>query len=197
MTPGFDINSTSRPAYVDSMQVQQIGAVGTATDTMSPIELFVRLNEDGGLHSITANITPAGLDRFSLRPSFEHLSWLTETAERISACRNYQDGWDGDEAVAPTSEALGAAEALAVLLTVVSSHVRPQFSVDALGRPTFSRNVRNLYLHLTIDSENAITWFADHKGTEYFQDSVQFDGRVVPEELALLFSLAQGSSEVA
>ena len=192
MIAGFDINSTSRPAYVDIMQVHQAGSAGTATDTMSPIELFVMLNGDGRSHSVTASITPAGLERFSLRPSYEHQAWLAETAERISACRNFRDGWDGDAAIAPSTEAIDAAETLAVLFALVPYQIRPQFSVDALGRPTFARNVENFYLHLTIDSGKQITWFAEHDGQEHFQDAVSFNGRSIPEGLELLFGQAQG-----
>jgi hypothetical protein len=99
----------------------------------------------------------------------------------ISEFRNVREGWDGRDAAVPSTGALDTAEMLAVYLN--SAPNKLVFAVDALGRPTFSSNADNYYIHLTIDGPEQLTLFAEIDGVEYFHDNVRFTGRKAPEEL--------------
>lgn len=117
--------------------------------------------------------------------TYQRSAWLTSAIDAIAEFRTVKNGWDGVDALAPQWDSLDTAEMLAVFFNNMDQH--PTFTVDALGRPTFSLNSDDLYLHLTVDRGNQITWFAEVIGVEHFEESVAFTGRKLPDQLAVLF----------
>jgi hypothetical protein len=109
--------------------------------------------------------------------------WLLATWELIAAHRGLLRGWDGMDALAPSRECLDTAEALANLIAARPMRVRPQFAVDSEGRPSFAAYGEHLYLHLTIDSPNRLSWYAVVKGEDFFEDDVVFKGVEIPAAL--------------
>jgi hypothetical protein len=109
--------------------------------------------------------------------------WLVTTWDLIADHRNLAAGWDGINALAPESECLDAAEALAILIAAKPTRARPQFSVDSNGRPSFALYDDRLYLHLTIDGADRLSWYAVSGGTESFEDDIVFDGTQLPPQL--------------
>lgn len=116
---------------------------------------------------------------------YQRSAWLTSAIDAIAEFKTVKDGWDGIDALAPQWDSLDTAEMLAVFFNSMDQH--PAFTVDALGRPTFSLNSDNLYLHLTVDRGNRITWFAEVAGVEHFDENIAFTGRKLPDQLAVLF----------
>jgi hypothetical protein len=109
--------------------------------------------------------------------------WLVATWDLIADHRDLVSGWDGINALAPEPERLDAAEALAILISAKPMRARPQFSVDSDGRPSFALYDDRLYLHLTIDSADRLSWYAVFGGTESFEDDIVFDGTQLPPQL--------------
>jgi hypothetical protein len=109
--------------------------------------------------------------------------WLVETWELINAHRGLTADWDGMGAVAPNRECLDAAEAFATLVSAKPMTVRPQFAVDSRGRPSFAAYGEHLYLHLTVDAPDRISWYAVIDGEETFEDEVVFNGVELPAAL--------------
>jgi hypothetical protein len=109
--------------------------------------------------------------------------WLLATLDSIADHRDLHPGWDGMDAVAPSRECLDAAEALAGLFSGKPMTDRPQFAVDAEGKPSFATYSDRLYLHLTIDGPDRISWYAVADGDELFEDDVLFDGVELPAAL--------------
>lgn len=70
---------------------------------------------------------------------------------------------------------------LAIYLNAASTKL--VFSVDPLGRPTFSSNADDYYVHLTVDAPERLTLFAEIDGQELFEDQIIFTGRQAPDEL--------------
>jgi hypothetical protein len=114
--------------------------------------------------------------------------WLVATLSSISDFRGAEHGWDGIDAAAPGHPVLDTAEMLTAHFN--GAPIRPTFSVDALGRPTFSSTAENFYLHLTIDAPERLTWYAEVDGEEFFQDNVQFGGRKLPPDLANILKVS-------
>jgi hypothetical protein len=106
--------------------------------------------------------------------------WLVATWDLIADHRNLTSGWDGETAAAPRRESLDTAEALAVLIAAKPMQTRPQFSVDCNGLPGFAMYDDRLYLHLTIDDVDRLSWYAVSGGTESFADDIAFDGAQLP-----------------
>ncbi|WP_369720058.1 hypothetical protein AB8Z38_22925 [Bradyrhizobium sp. LLZ17] len=117
--------------------------------------------------------------------AYQRSAWLTSVINATAEFRTVKNGWDGVDAEAPKWDSLDTAEMLAVFFNNMDQH--PTFAVDALGRPTFSLNSDELYLHLTVDGANQVTWFAEVAGVEHFHENVAFTGRKLPNELAVLF----------
>ena len=111
-----------------------------------------------------------------------HTPWLNHILSSISDYRNVREGWDGQDAAVPVAGTLDTAEMLAVYLN--NAQTKLAFAVDALGRPTFSSNADDYYIHLTIDAPERLTLFAEIDGVEYFYDNVEFTGRKAPDELS-------------
>ncbi|PJR13986.1 hypothetical protein [Sinorhizobium meliloti] len=105
--------------------------------------------------------------------------WLDLTAQAIAAHRNLEAGWDNGLADTPSNEALDVAELLAQGFSTLPMSLRPQFLVDTEGAPSFTIYNDELYLHLTIDGPNSISWFRSVGGDEQFED-----GTVVTAENA-------------
>jgi hypothetical protein len=110
--------------------------------------------------------------------------WLTAVLSAIAGYREVQEGWDGIDAPTPLQGTLDTAEMLATYLN--NAPVKPAFSVDALGRPTFSSNADEFYVHLTIDEPERLTLFAEINGVEHFFDGIEFNGRKAPEQLSII-----------
>ncbi len=110
--------------------------------------------------------------------------WLKSVLTSIAEFRNVTEGWDGMDAAAPSHGALDTAEMLATYLNKAS--VKPIFAVDALGRPTFSSNAAEFYVHLIVDGPELLTLFAEIEGTEHFADQIEFSGRKAPDQLAII-----------
>jgi hypothetical protein len=113
--------------------------------------------------------------------------WLIATWNSISRHKSLQTGWDGHNAPAPDRNCLDAAESLANLLSAKPMSVRPQFAVDSDGRPNFATNTKDLYLHLTIEEPNLLSWYAVRDDVEYFEDDVVFDHVSLPRQLSDIF----------
>lgn len=109
--------------------------------------------------------------------------WLLATLDSIANHRDLRPGWDGMDAAAPNRECLDAAEALAGLFSGKPMTDRPQFAVDSEGRPSFATYSDRLYLHLTIDAPDRISWYAVADGDELFEDDVVFNGVEIPAAL--------------
>ena len=109
--------------------------------------------------------------------------WLVATWNFIADHRDLAPGWDGVDAVAPERELLDTAEALAILISAKPMRARPQFSVDIKGRPSFALYDDRLYLHLTIDSADRLSWYSVSGGEEFFEDDIAFDGTQLPPAL--------------
>jgi hypothetical protein len=159
----------------------------TVTHVESAVELLVGLS---GADTVTARVKPGGPGYLQNWASATRDPWLIDTMSTIKSFRSVKNGWDGMDAVAPKRSHLGTAEMLASFLAMVPDRLRPILSVDAQGRPTYANNTGNFYIHLTIDSDTTLTWYAEINGVEYFQDEIEFKGRAMPVELKELFDTA-------
>lgn len=157
--------------------------VAPATDVVSPLEWLIEL-DDRAVNVTTARVrSTVLLNTDDPVACFGFGDWFSKTVAAISSYVGLKDGWDGNDAIAPSKAALGTAEMLAVFLSQAPEERRPVFAVDALGRPSFASNSDGFYLHLTVDEPGKLTWFAEVDGVEYFKDDVPFDGRRLPETL--------------
>lgn len=86
-------------------------------------------------------------------------------------------------------EAVRVAEMLIPHFAALPSQTRPQVTVDDDGRPGFGTSTGSFYIDLTIESHNALTWYAVVDEREFFADSVAFDGRRLPDDLRSLFEV--------
>jgi hypothetical protein len=116
--------------------------------------------------------------------TWQYSPWLKSVLSAISEFRQVKAGWDGDNAPVPSPGALDTAEMLATYLNNVPT--KPVFSVDSLGRPTFSSNAEDFYLHLTIDESERLTLFAEIGGVEHFFGDIEFNGRKAPDQLSII-----------
>ncbi|WP_018323456.1 hypothetical protein [Bradyrhizobium sp. WSM2793] len=110
--------------------------------------------------------------------------WLKSVLTSISEFRAVKEGWDGADALPPSQGSLDTAEMLATYLN--NAPFKPVFSVDAYGRPTFSSNAPDFYVHLTIDDPGQLTLFAEIDGVEHFADQIEFNGRKAPDQLSII-----------
>lgn len=98
--------------------------------------------------------------------------WLDLTVQAIAAHRNLEDGWDNGSAEAPSNEALDVAELLAQGFATAPMNLRPQVIVDTEGTPSFTMYNDEVYLHLSVDGPDSVSWFRSVDGNEEFEDSV-------------------------
>jgi hypothetical protein len=176
MSPALDQDLTSKVAL--SLVLGRPAEFRSATDIVSPLSIIYNLKVSATLAAPTP-VAPLYFD-----------SWLFETLFVINSYRGVSDGWDGDTAPAPAKLSLHAAEMLTAFLALSEPERRPTLCVDALGRPAFATNIRNFYIHLTVDEAGRLTWYAVSNGVESFADEVTFDGRRLPEALGSLFRIS-------
>ncbi|MBA9069889.1 hypothetical protein FHR71_003650 [Methylobacterium sp. RAS18] len=186
--PAFDAPSLGKSALNEFLHGNRPAVVCPATDVVSPIDLLVGIDKTS--RSVTARVKPGGPGYLQNWASATRDPWLLDTLSTILTFRSARDGWDGDEAKAPSRVDLGAAEMLASFLATYPDRLRPVLSVDVEGRPTYAINTGKFYLHLTIDPGRTLTWYAEIDGKEYFEDGVHFDGRGMPVGLKELFAAA-------
>jgi hypothetical protein len=183
MSPILDHSGTHPPSLLGLLSKSNPAVVASATDVVSALEQLIEV-DDSAVNVTTATVKhahPVYLREPVARSELD--PWFHKTIAAISSYRGVKDGWDGHDAVAPSKRSLDTAEMLAVFLSQAREDWRPVFSVDALGRPSFSSNSNGFYLHLTVDEPGKLTWFAELDGVEHFQDDVPFNGRRLPESL--------------
>lgn len=186
--PAFDAPSLGKSALNEFLHGNRPALVCPATDVASAIDLLVGIDRNG--ESVTARQRPGGPGYLQHWASVTQDPWLLDTLSTVLAFRSVRDGWDGEDAKAPSRVDLGAAEMLASFLASYPDRVRPVLSVDAEGRPTYSADTGKFYLHLTIDPGQTLTWFAELDGREHFESGVHFDGRSMPNSLKELLAAA-------
>jgi hypothetical protein len=166
------------------LAIPRAAEVRTATDIAAPVRWLLD-NAELSAETVKAEILPIlGASKTDLTPStFEEAAsvgfdpWLYSTAAVISAHRGAVD-----------QKVLDAAEALTAFLATVRQERRPQLIIDAEDRPSFATSAPGFYLHLTIDSPNALTWYAVVGSREYYEDGMAFDGRSLPKPLRAVFA---------
>lgn len=188
MMPAFDAPSLGKSAVNDFLHGSRPALVCPATDIASAIDLLVDIDWSAG--SVTARVKPGGPGYLQNWASATQDPWLLDTLSTVLAFRSVRDGWDGDDAKAPSRVDLGVAEMLASFFANYPDRLRPVLSVDAEGRPTYAVDTGKFYLHLTIDPGHALTWFAELNGEEHFETGAPFDGRGMPNRLKELFAAA-------
>ena len=124
---------------------------------------------------------------YSARPAVAD-TWLAETLGYLQQCGKYQDGWDGDDSLAPSPESLKTAEYLTAFFATWSNSRRPTLAIDMRGQPTFASKSKDFYLHLTVDGQDRLTWYAVTGSQEHIETDVPFDGTSMPPDLANLAS---------
>jgi hypothetical protein len=186
MSPAIDFGGTCKPV-LDVFPAWQAEEVRVATDITSPLELMLELEERSS-GTLTATLKHRAAEQLFLlvRPVMD--PWLLETIGTLASYREYKDGWDGDDAIAPERGQLRTAEMLAEHFSHVPVRKRPLLSLDVAGRPTFSANSAGFYLHLTVDAADQLTWYAEVGGVQHFESDARFDGRRLPDGLVRIFS---------
>lgn len=152
-----------------------------ATVTRSGVDIGIPAYETG---NYVARLTGSSENSDRLLFLSQYTPWLKSVLASISEFRNVQEGWDGVDALPPSQGTLDTAEMLATYLN--NAPTKPTFSVDAYGRPTFWCNSPDFYVHLTIDSPERLTLFAEIEGVEYFADQIEFNGRRAPDQLSII-----------
>jgi hypothetical protein len=89
----------------------------------------------------------------------------------------------------PAMKRLDLAEMLASFLADIDARRRPQLNIDDEGEPSFATALDDFYINLTVDGPDLITWYANVKGADHFNERVAFDGRKIPTALKALFAL--------
>ena len=186
--PAIESPSLGGSVLLEMLNRHRPTAMTAATDVASAVELLVGFE---GTHTVTARVKPGGPGYLQNWASATQDPWLIDTMATIKAFKVAKDGWDGATASAPARSHLKAAEMLASFLASLPDRYRPVLSVDVEGRPTYAANTGKFYLHLTVDSESTLTWYAELNGEEFFEDEVNFNGRLMPEKLKELFDNAK------
>ncbi|WP_102784120.1 hypothetical protein [Thalassospira sp. GB04J01] len=175
-----EIGEVASSTYINSMNSIQnppdhyflISARSTKSE---PYELVVDQSVQISENSTTANPTQhTDFDPLSMIQYRD--TWLNNCLEAINAHKHLKDGWDGALAPAPENASLTTAEFLALGFSYLDSHLRPSFSVDSEGCPGFSLYNDHIYLHLTIDAPELISWYVVKDKQESFGDDVLVNG---------------------
>lgn len=92
--------------------------------------------------------------------------WLNYMAVEISKFRNLADNWDGVGSKAPHGEALDIAEVLVAGFTELPMSKRPKLRVDSEGYPTFVTYHDEVYVKITVESSQLVSWYSVIDGVE-------------------------------
>jgi hypothetical protein len=102
--------------------------------------------------------------------------WLLQLQQQIAAQRSMDDSWAEHYHQRPSEDALAAAEVLGSLFAEVPAPLRPQYSLDADGNPTYTAYDDRIYLHLTIDESGLLSWYSVVNDVEMFEEEVDVLG---------------------
>ena len=105
-------------------------------------------------------------------PTIRPDPWLVDTLEQIALHRGLPNNWDGQQSLAPDESLFEAAEILASEFARMCVHWRPTFAIDPEGKPAFAAYNDDIYLSLTVDSPDHVSWYSVIGGREEFRDEV-------------------------
>ncbi|WP_340583873.1 hypothetical protein [Brucella pseudintermedia] len=98
--------------------------------------------------------------------------WLDETLNKIASFRGAADNWDGYGSVAPDESLFATAEKIAESFSKMEIYWRPTLNFDPDGHPNFAAYNDDIYLTLTVDAIDRISWYAVRNGQEYFRENI-------------------------
>lgn len=98
--------------------------------------------------------------------------WLEVTLNKIADFNGVGDNWDGNGSAAPIVALFATAEKVAEEFSRLPVSWRPTLNFDSDGYPNFAAYNDELYLSLTIESEDKISWYAVRNGEELFEENV-------------------------
>lgn len=107
--------------------------------------------------------------------------WLEVTLNKIASFHDASDDWDGNGSLAPDAALFAAAEKIAEEFSKLPVAWRPTLNFDADGHPNFAAYNDDLYLSLTIDTEDSISWYAVRNNEELYEENIaisSFDAKI-------------------
>lgn len=132
-----------------------------------------RFNASGVLYRwLTEQSEDTGRVAYSVREIGASEPWLDETLNKIADFRVASDNWDGAGSAAPIEELFPAAEKVAEQFSQMPVSWRPTLNFDPDGQPNFAAYNDDIYLTVTIEAEDKISWYAVINGEEMYQDDI-------------------------
>lgn len=114
--------------------------------------------------------------------------WLDETLNKIADFRGAADNWDGCGSAAPDEALFATAEKVAEDFSSMPVFWRPTLNFDPDGHPNFAAYNDELYLTLTVDAVDRLSWYAVRNGREAFRENVdvaEFDATIFLNDFAV------------
>nr|WP_278437083.1 hypothetical protein [Brucella anthropi] len=109
---------------------------------------------------------------YSIREIGASEPWLDETLNKIADFRGASDNWDGEGSLAPVELLFPAAEKVAEQFSQLPVSWRPTLNFDPDGQPNFAAYNDDVYLTVTIEGEDKLSWYAVINGHEVYQDDI-------------------------
>lgn len=115
-------------------------------------------------------------------------AWQEQAWNRIGELIEVASTWPTSAGSAPQLALLSAAELLVAALDALPPSRKPVFAVDSDGLPNFVTYIDDVYVHISIEKPDRISWYSVIEGEERFYDDQYFDGFTLPSELAAALS---------
>lgn len=124
---------------------------------------------------LTNDIDSQGRVVYPTRPANASEPWLDETLVKIARFRGAVDNWDGMQSLAPNEALFPMAQRIAELFSAMPVSWRPTLNFDPDGQPNFAAHNDDIYLTVTIEDVDKLSWYAVKNGIEKYRDDVTFN----------------------